>query len=106
MIGDPLPVGRWFNRAQPLVETFAKAFQQNSVQYSEYEEMPVLADTQSDTAILLSHPLWMHDEEGLYLNEMQAEAKVALESEFRKVHMADIFEMHRYPQAIFRRLRA
>ena len=105
-LGEDLPLQRWFGRAEKLIESFGKAFQQGSVQYEECEGIPFMATGNSTVAVLFGHPLWVHDEAGNFLNHKQAEAKVALDSQFATVLMADIFELHRYPQKIFARLQS
>lgn len=100
--GLQLPTGRWFERAGVLTERFARAF---------HDAVPCHVDVANGlhtvirddlaAAVVLGHPLWMHDER--YLNDLQAEAYDIVRSDLGvpRVVVSDLWVLDRIPARVF-----
>ena len=104
--GLPLPPDRWLTRAEHQADLFVRAYSQAlpcRVELASGLHAIIRRDNQ--TAVVLGHPLWMHDEK--YLNAEQAEAYDIVRSDLGvpKVTISDLWVLDRIPTRIFRLLR-
>ena len=100
--GEPLPLGRWFDRAEMLSTNFVRAF--GSAVACHSEEISGLFTIIRDDrrrAVILGHPLWRHDPR--YLDAMQAESLNIAESELGipSVVFSDLYVIDRTPPRVF-----
>jgi len=102
--GSSLPTHRWFDRAEQQAELFVRAYRQ-ALPYRVELVGDLYAIVHNDqTAVVLGHPLWMHDEK--YLNETQAEAYdiARLDLGVTKICVSDLWVLERIPGRIFKLL--
>ncbi len=101
--GVPLDTSRWLARGRSLATSFATAFQQAGVISEEVAGLWTLR-APSGRAVTLGHPLWRSQAD--FFVDAQAEAQVRLEdmSEVTSVLASDLYQLDRFPLAVFRQL--
>jgi DEAD/DEAH box helicase domain-containing protein len=104
-LGLPLDAQRWLDRAQPIAESFLKAFGPDlDLDLVEAAGLTAIARRDRRAAAIVGHPLWRHDE--AHLNEVQADAAAELEmSGYETVAMTDVLEVERTPFELWAKLR-
>jgi hypothetical protein len=100
--GEPLLLGRWFDRAEMLSTNFVRAF--GSAVACHFEEIGGLFTIIRDDrrrAVILGHPLWRHDPR--YLDAMQVESLDIAQSELgiASVAFSDLYVIDRTPPRVF-----
>jgi DEAD/DEAH box helicase domain-containing protein len=100
--GEPLPLGRWFDRAEALSTNFVRAF--GSAVACHFEEIGGLFAIIRDDrrrGVILGHPLWRHDLR--YLNAMQVESLDIAQSEMgiATIVFSDLYVIDRTPPRVF-----
>ena len=104
--GLPLPLDRWLTRAERQADLFVRAYSQAlPCRVELVSGLHAIIRRDNQTAVVLGHPLWMHDER--YLNAEQAEAYDIVRSDLGvpKVTISDLWVLDRIPARIFRLLR-
>jgi DEAD/DEAH box helicase domain-containing protein len=104
--GQPLPTERWLKRAPLLSDGFVRAYGQALPSRVEIAgDLHAIVREDSQAAVILGHPLWMHDER--FLNDTQAEAYDIVRTDLRvpRVVLSDLWVLDRIPAQIFRLLR-
>lgn len=104
--GQTLPTDRWLPRSERLAHLFVKAYSQAlPCRVESASGLHAIIRTDDQAAVVLGHPLWMHDER--YLNAAQAEAYDTIRSDLGipRVMMSDLWVLDRIPAKIFRLLR-
>jgi DEAD/DEAH box helicase domain-containing protein len=105
--GEGLPVQRWFSRAPQMAETFVLAYRQ-ALECHVQEAAGLMAIVRNDRrqAVLLGHPLWLHDLN--YLNATQAEAVDILRTDhgITDVLISDLYVLDRMHAQVFKLLNA
>lgn len=105
--GLPLPTERWLGRAPKLAELFVRAYgAAMPCRVEPAGQLHAIVREDDSAAVLLGHPLWLHDE--AYLNEIQAEAFDILRTEIGvgRVAVSDLFVLDRIQPRIFKLLHA
>ena len=105
-VGLPLPLHRWLGRSTKMAEVFIRAYQQAMpCRIEEVGGLSAIVRTDGKSAVVLGHPLWLHDDR--YLNDVQAEAYDILRSDLGipRVIVSDLWVLDRIPARIFRLLR-
>lgn len=103
--GLPLPTHRWFGRADRTAELFVRAYGEAlKCRVEEAGELLAIVREDDVSAVILGHPLWMHDEK--FLNDIQAEAVDVVRSDLGvpRVAVSDLWVLDRIPARIFRLL--
>jgi len=104
--GLPLQLDRWLSRAPSLADLFRRAYSQAlPCRIAEVGDLLAIIGDGDRSAVILGHPLWMHDER--FLNDQQAEAYDILRSDIgvSSVSISDLWVLDRIPARIFRLLR-
>ena len=104
--GLALPLHRWLDRAPSLADQFCRAYSRAlPCRVEETGGLLTIIGGDDRSAVVLGHPLWMHDER--YLNHQQAEAYEIVRSDFGvpSVRISDLWVLDRIPARIFRSLR-
>jgi DEAD/DEAH box helicase domain-containing protein len=100
--GLPLPAQRWLSRARLLADQFVHAYRQAlPCHVEEVGDLHALVADDSRAAVVLGHPLWLHDVQ--YLNEVQAEAFDIVRTDLgvARVQISDLWVLDRIPAQIF-----
>jgi DEAD/DEAH box helicase domain-containing protein len=103
--GLELPTHRWFPRAADLADLFTRAYQPAMPCHTEHVgELYAIVRDDGEAAVLLGHPLWLHDQ--VHLNATQAESFDILRSDLGigRVEVSDLFVLDRIQPQIFRLL--
>lgn len=104
--GLPLPTHRWFTRSSQQAELFSRAYEKAlPCRVERVGDLDAVVREDRKAAVVLGHPLWMHDER--YLNEVQTKSYDILLSErgIERVAISDLWVLDRIPARIFRLLR-
>jgi DEAD/DEAH box helicase domain-containing protein len=104
--GHSLPTERWLNRGRVLTERFTRAFSGALPCHVEnLADLHAIVRDDLRVAVVLGHPLWIHDER--FLNIQQAEAYETVRSELNvdRVVMSDLWVLDRIPAQIYELLR-
>ncbi len=104
--GQALPAHRWLTRSERLAHLFAKAYRRAlPCRVVVTGDLHTIIRTDNQAAVVLGHPLWMHDER--YFNDKQAEAYSTVRSDLGipRVMISDLWVLDRIPAKIFRLLR-
>ena len=97
--GQTLPTDRWLPRSERLAQLFVKAYSQALPCRVEVASgLHAIIRTDDQAAVVLGHPLWMHDER--YLNATQAEAYDTIRSDLGvpRVTISDLWVLDRIPR--------
>jgi DEAD/DEAH box helicase domain-containing protein len=101
--GEKLPTHRWFSQAPRLTDLFVRAYRVALPSHvEEVGQLHAIIRNDGKAAVVLGHPLWMHDQK--YINEIQAEAYDIVRSDLAVPHVAlsDLWVLDRIPARIFK----
>lgn len=104
--GLALPTHRWLERSDRLSGLFVRAYDQAlPCRVEAAGDLLALVRNDGKAAVVLGHPLWIHDEK--FLNDVQAESYDVVRSDLgvEKVSISDLWVLDRIPARIFRLLR-
>ncbi len=104
--GESLPTERWLRRGRDLTNLFVRAYEQSiPCRVEAAGGLHAIVTEDSNSAVILGHPLWIHD--ARYFNEVQAEAYDIVRSDLgvSSVTMSDLWVLDRIPAQVFRSLR-
>lgn len=104
--GADLPTQRWLSRSERLTDLFVRAWRETMACRIEVAgELHAIIREDGQAAVVVGHPLWIHDDN--YLNEVQAEAYDIVRSDIGvpRVTMSDLWVLDRAPAQIFGLLR-
>jgi DEAD/DEAH box helicase domain-containing protein len=105
--GESLPVERWLSRAPKMADVFVRAYRPAiACHVEEAGELHAIVRDDRRGAVLLGHPLWLHDP--AFLNATQAEAFDVLRSDhgIGHVEMSDLYILDRMHAQVFGLLHA
>lgn len=105
--GETLPVDRWLSRAPQMADIFVRAYRPAlGCHVQQVGALHAIVRDDRQRAVLLGHPLWLHDP--AYLNSAQAEAFDVLRSDHGIAHVevSDLYILDRMHAQIFGQLHA
>jgi DEAD/DEAH box helicase domain-containing protein len=94
--GDSLPLERWLGQGADRALRFVRAYQaEGTLEVEEVAGLPAIMRRDRTKAVLLGHPLWLHNP--AFLNEQQAEAYDVLTTDLGvgKVIVSDLYVLDR-----------
>ena len=106
--GADLSLDRWFSRSDKMTQTFVEGYNYyNDLKVEKVNEIDVIIrddDSGDRSAVILWHPLWMHDER--YLNDHQSEVYEYVQSTLgiSSPMMSDLWVLDRRPAEIYKKL--
>jgi DEAD/DEAH box helicase domain-containing protein len=105
--GQSLPLERWLSRAAPMGDVFIRAYHRAlPCHVEEVGALHAIVRDDARGAVLLGHPLWLHDP--AFLNATQAAAYDELRSDrgIREVFLSDLYVLDRMHAQVFSLLNA
>jgi DEAD/DEAH box helicase domain-containing protein len=102
-LGDELDVAGWMGVARRSANNLVSALAaEMALEVREVGGLVVLASPTAGSAVVLGHPLWIHQPH--QLNRSQTEVMAELEDDFARVVFSDPFVLERTPIQILRHL--
>jgi DEAD/DEAH box helicase domain-containing protein len=102
-LGDPIDTDGWMRIATRSAQQLVGALKDDiDIQVSEVGGLVVLASVDSGAAVVLGHPLWVH--QAHQLNSIQTEVMAEVEADFPRVVFSDPFVLQRTPIQVLRHL--
>ena len=103
-LGNKLPLHRWLPGAPRAADRFVKAYSGAIPCHVEQVGQLTAIVSNSDSAVIIGHPLWIHRED--FANEIQAEAIDIAYSDLgvKRVAISDAYILERHQSKIFQLL--
>jgi DEAD/DEAH box helicase domain-containing protein len=104
LAGQPLALARWFDLGAEVARGIASTSLLHLVAGTSDDGVPFVANTATEKAVLLGHPLWHRHEDQAVEDQIVALDEIEARHGARGMASSDVFEASRLPLTIIRRV--